>query len=92
MRVLLFSTISTETAYFHRQKALDSFFARSNIPFTGGAILQQEVSERGAIHEDLEEESGDPQGKTEEPDEGIKSGERATERRKIEPRELSQRV
>jgi hypothetical protein len=51
-------------------------------------ILQQEESKRGAIHEDSEEESEDPQGKFEEPDEGIESGERATERRVIEPREL----
>jgi hypothetical protein len=61
---------------------------RSSIHFTGGAILQQGESKQGAIHEDSEEESEDPQGKFEESDEGIESGERATERRVIEPREL----
>jgi len=71
--------------------ALASRAQRSSIHFTGGAILQQEESKRGDIHEDSEEESEDPQGKFEEPDEGIESGERATERRVIEPRELSQR-
>jgi hypothetical protein len=44
---------------------------RSSIHFTGGAILQQEESKRGDIHEDSEEESEDPQGKFEETDEGI---------------------
>jgi hypothetical protein len=65
LRVISFSTVSTETAYFHKQKALASRASRSNIAFTGAAMLQKERANKALSARVWKEKSGSPQGRQE---------------------------